>query len=98
MYFSLLFILALMGVAELAKGIQYQDPIKTGYLFLLFVYVIALNLIFRLIFVKFVSILLYLITFISIDFFTFLKVGDHLDIFWLCLKNVMREFDANIES
>ena len=22
---------ALMGVAELAKGIQYEDPIKTGY-------------------------------------------------------------------
>ena len=25
-----LFISALMGVAELAKGIQYEDPIKTG--------------------------------------------------------------------
>jgi len=25
-----LFFAALMGVAELAKGIQYQDPIKTA--------------------------------------------------------------------
>lgn len=25
---------ALMGVAELAKGIQYEDPIKTRYIFL----------------------------------------------------------------
>lgn len=25
------FFIALMGVAELAKGIQYEDPIKTGY-------------------------------------------------------------------
>lgn len=53
----LLAILALMGVAELAKGIQYQDPIKTGYLFLSFLYVFALNLICRLIFVKYVFIL-----------------------------------------
>ena len=29
------FISALMGVAELAKGIQYEDPIKTGYLLFL---------------------------------------------------------------
>jgi len=25
-----MFFLALMGVAELAKGIQYEDPIKTA--------------------------------------------------------------------
>lgn len=28
---------ALMGVAELAKGIQYEDPIKTRYAFFAFV-------------------------------------------------------------